>query len=457
MNSKGKRTTDPLMSTIEQAVDLGRFIDYNAAWEFVHDLEDVKRSLDALVSQDEAQRAVPLYETFLAACYEKAEEIDDSSGSLGVFYGSLFCSWIRARLAAGLPEQETVDLLLRCIENDNYGFCYDIEKEVSLALNREGFRLFKKHFEDGFEKALTESGIGEPGYIYDYPAAVYQRANTLKDIYEAKKDAKSYLALCARIGTTPKDCERIARLQMAKRQYEAVLETVEEGLRLQPQRDWRNEDSHSLEHAKQEVLAKMGRTDEALQMAWNSFQDSPTDFGYDDFMRHVPKSERRQWHRKAMAAAGTASLDDFMDLCVKTKEWDMLAERIHAVPHEEIEAIGHYTAEQVAKGLARKDVLAAAKVYRALGVRIVKRGKSKYYHAALAHFRKARDLYKKCDNADEWNVLVESVRNGHSRKYSFIGDFEKLAAGGAPDKAPTFRQTTKNRWAKQISKRPHGD
>ncbi len=170
-------------------------------------------------------------------------------------------------------------------------------------------------------------------------------------------------------------------------------------------------------------------------------------------MKHVPKNARRQWHQKAMAAAAEAQLDDFMGLCIKTKEWEVLAERICAAAHDEIEAVGHYTLENVAKGLARKNVYATAKIYRALGVRIVKKGKSKYYHFALTHFRKSRDLYKKCGNIEEWDELVEDMKRNHYRKYSFIGDFMEIAEGGAPDKLPSFRQITKKQWAKQISKR----
>ncbi len=166
------------MATIEQAVDFGRFIDYNNSWEFVRDLEDAKSSLDALVSQDEAQRAVSLYETFLAACYAKADEIDDSSGSLGDFYGELFCSWIKARQVAGLPEQETVDQILRCMKNDDYGFCFGIEKDVSLVLNKEGFRLFKKHFEDGFERAGHDRPL-QKQTIQKMTALLFLRVNII--------------------------------------------------------------------------------------------------------------------------------------------------------------------------------------------------------------------------------------------------------------------------------------
>lgn len=36
------------------------------------------------------ERAVGLYETFIAACSEKADEVDDSSGYFGTFGGRLF-------------------------------------------------------------------------------------------------------------------------------------------------------------------------------------------------------------------------------------------------------------------------------------------------------------------------------------------------------------------------------
>lgn len=38
-----------------------------------------------------------LYETFVAACYQKAGEVDDSSGDYTMFGGPLFCSWVTAR------------------------------------------------------------------------------------------------------------------------------------------------------------------------------------------------------------------------------------------------------------------------------------------------------------------------------------------------------------------------
>jgi hypothetical protein len=95
----------------------------------------------------------------------------------------------------------------------------------------------------------------------------------------------------------------------------------------------------------------------------------------------------------AKKAVSEGDLGSFMTLCVKTKEWDQLANRIHSVDHAELEAVSHYDSEPVANGLAKRDGLAASKVCRALCLRILNSKKSKYYDAALRHLRIARDLY----------------------------------------------------------------
>ncbi|MCK5485138.1 MAG: hypothetical protein KAI86_02930, partial [Desulfobacterales bacterium] len=93
---KKRKKSDPLLSVLEGALDLGEFISYHRSWDFVQGLEDVKHKIDALVKDGQAERAVSLYEIFLSGCYEKADEIDDSGGDLGMFFEDLFCAWINA-------------------------------------------------------------------------------------------------------------------------------------------------------------------------------------------------------------------------------------------------------------------------------------------------------------------------------------------------------------------------
>ena len=89
-----------LIGQIEDALSFDTFILYNRAWDFIHDLERVKNNIDTLLKNGKTKQAVSLYEIFLSGCYDKAEEIDDSGGNLGMFFQELFCSWIDARKKA---------------------------------------------------------------------------------------------------------------------------------------------------------------------------------------------------------------------------------------------------------------------------------------------------------------------------------------------------------------------
>ena len=70
-------------------------------------------------------------------------------------------------------------------------------------------------------------------------------------------------------------------------------------------------------------------------------------------------------------------MSGFIDICVKTKEWDKLADHISSIDHEQLEELSHYTTERAAIGLAKKHNMIAAQIYSALGMRILKKGKSK--------------------------------------------------------------------------------
>src|SRR3981189_769170 len=95
MTMAPRNPTAQVERRIESALAPGRFISYKVNFEFVRELEAAEKQIARLVLT-EPSRAAPLYESFLAGCYAKAEEIDDSSGTFGQFIGKLFCGWIMA-------------------------------------------------------------------------------------------------------------------------------------------------------------------------------------------------------------------------------------------------------------------------------------------------------------------------------------------------------------------------
>jgi tetratricopeptide (TPR) repeat protein len=445
------KKSDSLVWALESALDLGEFVSYNHSWDFVRDLEDVKHKIDALVKDGDAERAVSLYELFLSGCYEKADEIDDSGGNLGMFFEDLFCAWINARQKAKYNPAETVQNILRWMDNDDYGFCYEIEKNVVKVLNKESVKLFEAAIKSRFENAFTTVLPKKSKRVSDYPWEVRKNISILKVIYVESKNTNAYLALCEKTGTTPTDCENIANLYKVKRKYQDALGWVEKGLKLEKKGNWGNQSSFGLTGLKQDLLNKLGRREDALDLAWAEFKKYPSDFSYEKLMKFVDRKDVNNWHQKALDKAKDASLSGFIDICVKTKEWDKLSEHVSSIDNEQLEKLSHFATEKAAKGLSKKHELAAAKIYSALGMRILKSGKSQYYRYALEHFRKAQNLYEKTGRDQLWKDLVERVRRNHSRKYSFIPDFEKIVAGHPLKKPESFKTRALKRWKKQTS------
>jgi len=446
-----QRQIDFLVSEIEEALDLDSFIYYQQSWDYVRKLENVKEKIDDFVMKGAAKQCVPIYEMFLSGCYEKAEEIDDSGGNLGMFFEELFCSWVKARQKAGYADKETVHQILKWMDNDAYGFCYDIEQNLVKVLNRQGLSLFETSIRSRFDKAFSTAKSEGSKRIYDYPYAVRQNADILKVVYIAKKDVESYLGLCEKVGTTPRDCENIANIYKEIHRSRDALIWVDKGLDLEKTDKWPNESSQHLPTLKRELLNELGQKKDAFESAWSEFKAGPSEYTYDEVMKYVSKKDRKHWHKKAIEEVKKASLPAIIKLCMKTKEWAILAESIKAADHEDLEAISHYTTEKAAQELEKNYPIEAAKIYRALGMRIVKAKKSKYYGIALDHFLKAKKLYSENDCQEEWLSLVENVRRDHYRKYSFIGDFEKIVSGKYPEYLESFEERTRKRWQKQIS------
>jgi hypothetical protein len=63
----------------------------------------VHEKMHALMHADQAVRAISLCETFISACYQKAEEIDDSDGVFGDFVGTISRSTWFGRTRKPMP------------------------------------------------------------------------------------------------------------------------------------------------------------------------------------------------------------------------------------------------------------------------------------------------------------------------------------------------------------------
>ncbi|MBP7867045.1 MAG: hypothetical protein KA419_13970 [Acidobacteria bacterium] len=438
------RKPDPLESEIERAFRPGAYVEDRACLSFVTGLEAVNALIAPLIGSDPS-RATALLETFIAACCEKAEEIDDSTGWFGQFIEDLCCSWVEARQAAGADARETARSLLAWMDHDAYGFFYGLERYVEAVMDKENRSALVQAIRDRFDAAARPASPAK-GARFGNPEADRRRwGEALRVLYAAQKAATAYEALAAETGLTVPDCQVLASLWAGRNQPRKALAWIERGIELDRQTA-RGMDGHYMAMFRRELLIKLGRGEEALEEAWGDYRERPGKYTYDELMKFVPKAERPQWHAKAIEASGKADLDSAMELFLATGETERLAERVLKANDEELESLSHYTTEPAARVLEKTRPDLGARLWRAQGMRIVKAGKSKYYAAALSNFERAKRCYEQAGLAADWQRTVDRVRADHARKTGFMPGFERLAAGRGPGGEPSFLKRAKAHW-----------
>ena len=433
--------------TMERALRPGKFVDYGAGWSFVEGLEVVAAQIEALVTQDAAARAVALYELFLAGCYAKAEELDDSSGGFGMFVARLFCRWAQAREVAHADPHDTAVRLLTWMDDDPYGFCTHLDQEVVRILSPGGLAALAEAVRTRCSTPPSQAGLAA-----DTPEHWYQQRQwqaLLKAIYATQHDIAAYVDVCTSSELTPADCDVIARLHQERQAHDEALVWVERGLQLDSGRySGTNIDLRRRKHA---LLVGLGRAADALAFAWQEYQSGPSTFTYATLMESVSEDERTNWHSKAMEAIAQAALYTVIPLWLETSEIDRLVARLRQAEDQELESLGHTTTEPAAQRLANSHPDVAARIYRALGLRILAAKKSKYYDDAVSHFAQAKHCYEQSGLLKEWLSLVTGVRRAHGRKYSFMPSFERVVANQPPPPRMSFLERAQQQWQRRQS------
>ena len=444
MSPVKRKQIDPLEKAIEAALSPGRFISYNAAWSFVEDVQGVADDIGKIIQREPA-RAACLYEIFIAACHEKADEIDDSSGNFGMLVEELFQGWIKARQGANFDPDETAISLISWMEDDPYGFCHDLERGVVKVLDKKGLAAFIQQIRAKFESAPTQDD--EEKRFSGYERRRW--SGVLKTLLAAQRNVDAYIALCDQTGLEAKDCIAIAKIYKSRRCPEDALSWVERGLKIARADSRTSYEEHELGELKRVMLARLGRTEDALQSAWSAFEAHPSTFTYKELMRYVPNKEKTSWHQKAMAASEKGDLSSLVELWLENKDYDRLVSRLLQTTDDQLEDLSHYRTEPLARKLERSHPDVSARVYRALCMRIINAGKSKYYDAALGHIERAKKCYTKANLDADWQAVIADVRKRHFRKKGFMVGFEDIVSGAPKQVEPSFLERAKARWPKK--------
>jgi hypothetical protein len=428
-----------LERALESALMPGTFIDWRAKDGFLAGLEFVEAKIQMLAATDPTSGAV-LFETFIASINAKMGEIDDD-GDMGVVVDGLYVSWVKARQAGGASPTETIAKLAWWVEHDDYGLAFEIERgDVIKTLDASGLTALA----DTAQQKIAAAGAMTDERKGDIERRTWEPI--LRAVLVAGRNIGRYVAMAERDGVTPTDCETVADMLSAEGKHDDALVWVDRGMALEAKKQWSGRMTKGLGDRKRTLLMKLGRHQEALASAWAEYERNPWEHCYDDLMSYVPDGERPTWHARAMAVTDGTNLQTVAKLLIKCGETTRLASRVRATVDAELESMSHFTTEPIAGALEAEHPDLAARLHRACGMRVVNRGKSKYYDPALVNFEKARDCYLRAGMASAWADVVAEVRAAHSKKTGFMPRFERVVAGGTKAKEPSFLERARRKY-----------
>ncbi|MHB2020285.1 MAG: DUF6880 family protein, partial [Candidatus Xenobia bacterium] len=123
---------------------------------------------------------------------------------------------------------------------------------------------------------------------------------------------------------------------------------------------------------------------------------------------------------------------------------ESLAKLVDATRDTALEELSHFVTEPAAEALGPSHPGAAARLYRAVAMRVVEAGKSPYYPQAVESLRLARECYARAGQQAAWRELVDRIEVRHSRKRSFMGSFARMLKSPHPE--PTYLERAHAKW-----------
>ncbi|MFN7920907.1 MAG: hypothetical protein U0Q16_12465, partial [Bryobacteraceae bacterium] len=268
----------------------------------------------------------------------------------------------------------------------------------------------------GLERGLIANISGsQDGWREEWGSA-------LSEFYRSRQMVQEYIELAQKNGVSSGDCRVAGELLLAKGNPAEALVWVDRGLAMKPDGTERHGE---LESVRRSILAKLGRVDEALDSAWESFLEQITPGGFKEVLAYAPVGALDNWRAHALAEAQRhAAQGGFELLCAERacpQLRAMLEQQDPALRRVRIELLS-----EAARVLRASDPWAAAE-YHLLAAILRLDAARTGMQQPLESLSAAKACYREAGATAAWEARVEEVRARYGSRVSFMKRFDKLA------------------------------
>jgi tetratricopeptide (TPR) repeat protein len=246
---------------------------------------------------------------------------------------------------------------------------------------------------------------------------VYERTRItswLKEIADTLGDVDEYITLVESEQQGQVEAVPVARRLLAAGRLPEALAYLEKCTSR-----FASSESSDYPKLKSQILAALGRKDEAIEILWQEFADYPSMFRFEPILALTPNEDKAEAHQRAAALAEShRSPEQAAHYLVQINELDRAA-RLVQQRLGEISGAFYSIVAEVAQALAQSHPLQAWNLYRILLLDVLSRAHSKAYHHAVDYLACMEELAQKANIQSQQAEFVQSLRQTHGRKTSF--------------------------------------
>ena len=278
---------------IDVAMDTGDFVEYGAAHDYAQGIEDVIDSLDELLGEGYGVEVIELVEHALVGVEGGLESVDDSDGYMSGVFERLQALHLQACKKARPDPQELAARLVEWELRTDWDVFYGASATYAGVLGAKGLAVYRERVEAEWARVPTLRPGSREALGY---ARRHRITHMMETLARQSGDIEAVVAVKKRDLSSAYSYLQIAETYRAARKHDPALEWAEQGLKAFPART----DSRLREFLAQEYHRRK-RHDDAMDLVWTEFAESPTLDRYRVLKKHATGIKRwKEWRAKAI-------------------------------------------------------------------------------------------------------------------------------------------------------------
>jgi uncharacterized Zn finger protein len=292
LHHDGDADIHTIRQSLRRAIATGNYIDYYSAYSYAEGVQIVLDSLEDLLAEGYASDVMDLCEEAIDYLEDALNHIDDSDGHMTPIVEQVENLHYRACEAAQPNPNALAERLFQRELTSGFGCFYGALTTYADILGDEGLRTYNQLVDTEWSKlpALT------PGDRHSFDFRRMMLTRMKENLVARTGNIEEQVQVISRDLSDPNRYLTIAQLYQNDRQADRALEWAEQGLNAFPD----GYHSSQLKAFLVDEYHRRGRFDDAMELVWHDFAQSPSLPGYQKLKTHAEKGDRwSEWRQQA--------------------------------------------------------------------------------------------------------------------------------------------------------------